>query len=136
MPSKHNVAFYIHHNNTCPVEDYMFDGKNETEFEIMVAVIQYLAYVGEAIFDTNMAKKFYDHEPICELRKSRFRIFFAKDKPLNRYVMLAAFFKKTQKTPPEELAQAEKYWAEYLKYKKAKDYDIPLDYNLINLLNQ
>lgn len=134
MPSKHNIAFYVHHNGSCPVEDYLFDGKNETDFDIIINAIQYLALTGEVVFETKkMAKKFYDHEPICELRKARHRIFFAKDKELNRYVMLAAFFKKTDKTPPEELAQAEKYWTEYAKLKKAKEFDILLDYDLANL---
>lgn len=134
MPSKHIIAFYVHHDDSCPVEEYLFDGKNEKDFEMLLGVMQYLAQVGNAIFDTKMAKKFYDHDPICELRKSRHRIFFAKDKEFNRYVMIAAFIKKTQETPPEELAQAEKYWTEYTKLKKAKEFDIPLDYNLANLL--
>lgn len=133
MPSKHKIAFFIRHNDVCPVEDYIFDGKNETDFEMLIGTMQYLAQVGSAIFDTKMAKKFYDHEPICEIRKSRHRIFFAEDKPLNRYIMLAAFIKKTQQTPPEELAQAEKYWAEYIESKKAKEFDIPFSYDLVNL---
>ena len=133
MPSKHSIAFYVHHDNSCPVEEYLFDGKNETEFDIIISAMQYLAHVGEAIFDTNMAKKFFDHDPICELRKSRHRVFYAKDRLLNRYVMLAAFVKKTQQTPPEELAQAEKYWTEYLKFKRVKEFDIPFSYDLVNL---
>ena len=95
--------------------------------------MQYLAQVGAAIFDTQMAKQFYDHDPICELRKNRHRIFFAEDKTLNRYVMLAAFIKKTQKTPPAELAQAEKYWQEYLRDRQAKEFKIPFDFDLANL---
>lgn len=133
MPSKHSIAFYVHHDNSCPVEEYLFDGKNETDFDIIISAMQYLAQAGESIFDTNMAKKFFDHDPICELRKSRHRIFYAKDKLLNRYVMLAAFVKKTQQTPPEELAQAEKYWKEYLKFKRVKEFDIPFSYDLVNL---
>jgi phage-related protein len=129
MPSKHNIAFYIHHNNTCPVQDYLFDGGDETKVNIIINAMEYLAMVGDTLFDTNMAKKFYDHEPICELIKDRHRIFFAKDKPLNRYVILAAFVKKTQKTPPDELAQAEKYWAEYVKFKKVQKFDITHNYD-------
>lgn len=135
MPSKHIIVFYVHHNGSCPVEDYLFDGKNETEFDIIISAMQYLAMVGDVVFEgKKLAKKFYDHEPICELRKARHRILFAKDKELNRYVMLAAFVKKTDKTPPSELTQAEKYWTEYEQTKKAKEFDIPLNYELINLL--
>jgi hypothetical protein len=133
MPSKHKIAFFVCKDGVCPVEDYIFDGRNETDYDLIIGAMQHLAHVGSAIFDTNMAKQFNDHKPLCELRKNRHRIFFAEDKTLNRYVMLAAFIKKTQKTPPEELAQAEKYWQEYLTHRQATEFDIPLDFNLINL---
>lgn len=133
MPSRHKIAFFVRQNDECPVQDYLFDGKNETDYEIIIGAMQYLAQVGEAIFETKMAKKFNDHKPLCELRKNRHRIFFAEDKTLNRYVMLFADIKETQKTPAENFELGEKYWAEYVKYKKAQEFDIPLDYNLANL---
>lgn len=133
MPSKHKIAFFVLKHGACPVENYLFEDKNLIDYENIIGAMQYLAQVGFAIFDTNMAKQFNDHKPLCELRKDRHRIFYAEDKTLNRYVMLAAFIKKSQKTPPEELAQAEKYWQEYLTYKQAKEFEIPLDFNLANL---
>ena len=78
MPSKHKIAFYINRNDICPVEDYLFDGKNEKDFDIIISAMQYLAQVGDVIFETRMAKKFYDHEPLCELIKNRHRIFLLK----------------------------------------------------------
>ncbi len=133
MPSKHKIAFFVRQDGVCPVGEYIFDGKNETDYDLIIGAMIYLAHVGQALFDTSMAKHFNDWQPLCELRKNRHRIFFAEDRQFNRYVMLAAFIKKTQKTPLEELDQAEKYWQEYMKYRQVNEFDIPLDYDLANL---
>jgi len=133
MHDRHKIVFFVRQNNDCPVQNYLFDDNDLTRFEIIINAMQYLALVGSAIFDTKMATQFNDHKPLCELRKDRHRIFFAEDKILNHYIMLAAFIKKSQKTPPEELAQAERYWQEYLKYKRVNEFEIPLDIDLANL---
>jgi phage-related protein len=132
MPVRHTIVFFVQQNEECPVQDYLFSG-NETALNTIIHCMQYLSYVGQAIFDTNMAKPINDHKPLCELRKDRHRIFFAYDRAFNRYIMLNAFIKKTQKTPPEEIAQAEKNWHEYLINKRVIEFDIPLDFTLSNL---
>ena len=49
--------------------------------------------------------------PIYELRKDRHRIMFAKDG--RRFILLSAFLKRSQKTPPKEIQIAEKRIREY-----------------------
>jgi phage-related protein len=131
MPSPYTIAFFESQARDCPVEDYMFDGRNETDFEIIIAVIQRLAHVGQKLLDTNMAKRI--DGPICELRKDRHRIMYAESKPRKGFILLSAFTKKTQKTPPEEIEKANHCWTEFLKFGKAREFDIPLDYDLTNL---
>ncbi|RME59100.1 hypothetical protein D6779_05075 [Candidatus Parcubacteria bacterium] len=133
MPSRYNIAFFVCQDGECPVQSYIFDGANETDLLVLIGVIQRLAHVGQLLIETNMAKKLQGHKPICELRKGRHRIFYAYDKQLNRFVMLSAFLKSTQKTPASEIRQAEKYWREYLVYKKVLEFDIPLDFDLAHL---
>lgn len=131
MPSRYLIAFYERQDGSCPVEDFMFADKNETDLIVMINVIQYLAFVGQELMDTNMAKRI--DGPICELIKDRHRILYAEDKSRNGFIMLSAFLKETQKTPPEEIVRANRYWQDYQKQRKAKEFDIPLDEKLLTL---
>lgn len=131
MPSRYAIAFYQHQDDSCPVEEYMFADKNETDFNVIINVIQYLAFVGQQIIDTDMVK--HIKGPIFELRKNRHRILYAEDKSRNGFIMLNAFLKETSKTPPKEIEKALLYWQDYLTHHKAKDFDIPLDEKLLNL---
>ena len=131
MPSRYLIAFYQSQDGSCPVEDYMFNGKNETDLDVIINVIQRLAFVGQELIDTKMAK--HIDGPICELRKNRHRIMYAKDKGFKGFIILSAFLKDDQKTPPEEIKRANLYWEDYQKHHKAQEFDIPLDEKLINL---
>lgn len=110
MRQRYIVGFFVNQKGEKPVEDYLADGKNITDFIVLINVIQRLAYVGQQILDTNMAK--HIEGPIYELRKDRHRIFYAEDG--DRFVLLSAFQKKTQKTPEKEIDTAFMYYDEYL----------------------
>ena len=131
MPSRYQIAFYVCQDGCCPVEDYMFDGRNITELSILVNVLQRLAMVGQKIIDTEMAK--HISGPIFELRKDFHRIMYAEDKRINGFVILSAFWKETPKTPPQEIEKAFKYLQDYRDHQRVQFLEIPLDENLINL---
>jgi phage-related protein len=131
MPSRFTVAFFESQEGVCPVEDYMFAITNDDEFVRLVGLIQRLAHVGQALLDTNMADNIGG--PIFELRKGRHRILYAENKASNGFLMLCAFFKQTEKTPREQIKRAQENWEEYLKFHRAKQFDVPLDNNLVNL---
>jgi len=131
MPSRYTIALYIDEDDYCPVSEYMFDGTNETDLDVIIGVIQRLAHVGQALLDTNMAEPL--EGPICELRKGRHRIMYAEDQRKNGFILLSAFMKASQKTPLVEINKAQRYWQEYLRIGKCQPYDIPLDFDLLNL---
>jgi len=121
--SKHwPVALFVAQDDNCPVFEYMFDGKNEKDLSTIINVIQRLSRVGNNLIETNMAKRI--DWPICELRKDRHRIFYAQDKE-GVFILLFAFQKETQKTPPRFIEQAKQNYEEYLKFKKRQEFSLP-----------
>ena len=131
MPSRYLIAFYQRQDGSRPVEDYMAAITHETDYIVIINVIQYLGFVGQKIIDTKMAKRL--DGPICELIKDRHRILYAEDKSCNGFIMLSAFLKRTQKTPAEEIERAKRHWQDYQEHHKTKEFDIPLDEKLLYL---
>ena len=125
MLSRWQIACYIDDAGCQPVVEYMFDNKNETDLSVMIAVIQRLSRVGLELVDTKMAK--HIDGPIYELIKDRHRILFAEDAPKARFVLLSAFLKETQKTPPEEIEKAHSYWKNYLRTENCEVFKIPVE---------
>ena len=121
MQKRWKIAFYEDEDGNYPVQDYLFDGKNETDFIVIFNVIQRLSRTGQYLLDTNMAKRLGGD--LYELRKNRHRIIYAQDG--DRFILLSAFLKKTQKTPPKELIRAKKYLEKYRKTGKCLEFNIP-----------
>lgn len=108
MPIKWTVECYKDKYGREPVLDYIGEGNNKQRIATLINVIQMLMVYGTAIYDTEMEKGLTDS--IRELRKDRHRILYGKIG--NRYILLTAFLKRTQKTPPEEIELAERRLAE------------------------
>jgi phage-related protein len=115
------VGFFVDQSGCKQVEDYLFEGRNITDLNVLINVIQRLAYVGQDLLDTNMAK--HIDGPLFELRKDRHRIFYCQDG--DRFVLLSAFTKATQKTPPAEIRRAFDYFNEYQQTKNFFELGIP-----------
>ena len=49
------IGFFVRQDGTKPVEDYLFEGKNQTDLVVLINVIQRLALLGLDLLDTNMA---------------------------------------------------------------------------------
>ncbi len=124
MPKRWPIAFFVAQDDTCPVFEYMFDGKNEKDLSTIINVIQRLSRVGNDLIDTNMAK--HIDWPICELRKDRHRIFYAQDDQ-GIFILLSAFLKETQQTPRNKIEEAKRNYEEYLELKNRMEFDIPYD---------
>jgi phage-related protein len=121
MRRKYSVAFFVDHQENIPVFEYLFDQKNEKDLNVLINVIQRLAFVGQDLLDTNMAKPI--EGPLFELRKDRHRIFYAKFGP--RFVLLSAFLKNTQKTPQREIQIAMDYYQEYTETGNCQEFNFP-----------
>lgn len=119
--SKWQVAWYIDEKDRRPVLEYIFQINEETAIGNIINVIQMLATVGvENLINTKMCDEI--ESPIYELRKDRHRILFGRDKDL--FILLSAFLKQTQKTPPSEINLACNRWHSYLKNKKFEVFKI------------
>lgn len=130
MPDCYKIFFFEKQSGECPIEEYMFSGNNEDDVDVIIAVIQRLAYSGLSLQDTKMAK--HIEHPIYELRKDRHRIMFAvdhaADKSINGFIVLSGFLKDTQETRPEHIEAAKTNWAEYKKFRKRNQpFKIPLN---------
>ena len=120
-PRRYTIGFFVDRRGRKPVEEYLFLRNNETDFAVLILVIQRLSIVGQGLIDTDMVKHL--EGPIFELRKDRHRILYAQDE--NRFVLLSAFLKETQKTPPEQIARALKNYREYQETGKFFELKLP-----------
>jgi phage-related protein len=98
---------------------------------MIINVIHRLAFVGQALIDTDMVKRL--DNPIWELRKGYHRILYAEDRTFNGFIMLSAFWKESRHTPLREINRANRHWQDYLQHHKVKEYDILLDEKMIPL---
>ena len=106
---RYGIGFFANRDGSKPVEEYMVADANLTDLNVLINVIQRLALIGLDILDTKMAK--HIQAPIYELRKDHHRILFAPDG--ERFVLLCAFTKKGDKTPPQETERAQKNFKVY-----------------------
>ncbi len=116
MPSRWIVEFYQDAEGNIPVQEYMFEGNDEKRVALLINVIQRLETLGPEIQGTDMDKLI--EGSIRELRKDRHRILYGRDG--NRFILLTAFMKKTDKTPPEQIALAQRRFEEHLSKQSKK----------------
>lgn len=106
------VVSYKETDGSQPVFDYIFaGGLNVTDQAVISNVLASLQNLGPEIQGTKMDKPI--EAPIRELRKDRHRILYAQHG--HGYVLLTAFLKNTQKTPPEQIKLALKRYQQFIK---------------------
>lgn len=110
MPPKWIIEFYKDAEGRLPVQEYIFEGNDEKRVALLINVIQSLQTLGPEIQGTKMDKLI--EGPIRELRKDRHRILYGRHG--NTFVLLTAFLKDTDKTPPEQIALARERFTEHL----------------------
>lgn len=124
----YNILFYQNEKGESPVWDFLkeLEKKSEKNKSAKVELHQMLLYIellerNGTKNNTNITKKIIDN--VWELRPGNNRIlYFYWDN--NSYVLLHCFRKKTQKTPPREIAQAKKEIMNYLKYGGIKNEEL------------
>jgi len=121
MHYKYIIALYVDKDGNKPVEQYLFDGRNETDYSMIINRIQSLAIIGQEIVDNKRAKKF--ENSIYELRVGDHRIIYTPDGI--RFILLSAFLKNTQKTQYEEIKRFRAYFADYLENRRYFDLRLP-----------
>ena len=122
MKYKYGIGLYMDAAGRKPLEEYMFADANITDLTVMIQVIQRLAVIGQELTGTKMADELDD--PIYELRKDRHRILYAPDN--HNFILLSAFLKRTQKTPPKEIETAQARFEDYKKNPRNRVYPLAL----------
>lgn len=111
MSKLYEVEFYYDRHGKSEIVDFLDDlkEKSETNKTARINREKILAYIGAlARYGTRIGVPYVKHidGEIWELRPLGNRIFFFYWKD-NRFVLLHHFIKKTQKTPPREIAKAQ-----------------------------
>jgi phage-related protein len=108
MSSKWIVEFYKDADGREPVRDYILEGNDPKQTALLLNIIERLRELGPDLIGTNMDK--HIDGPIRELRKNRHRVLYGREG--NHYILLTAFLKMTQKTPPEQISLAKQRFEE------------------------
>ena len=105
----YEVVNYIKSNGRCPILDFISELKNTSgnfqQLEKMLLFTKKLEEFGMKIneyYTRDAVKKLKDN--IYELRPLKVRILFTIFN--QKFVLLHAFYKKTKKTPPNEIKNA------------------------------
>lgn len=111
MSKLYEVEFYYDRHGKSEIVDFLDDlkEKSETNKTARINREKILAYIGAlARYGTRIGVPYVKHidGEIWELRPLGNRIFFFYWKD-NKFVLLHHFIKKTQKTPPREIAKAQ-----------------------------
>ena len=109
MPLKWKIVFYEDDQGNHPVADYIKGVNDPKQKALLLQVINLLEDLGPDIQGTNMDKLI--EGSIRELRKGRHRVLYGRVG--NTFVLLAAFLKSSQKTPPEQKLIAQRRFDEY-----------------------
>ena len=120
MPKRYWRIFLYHdENDNSPIVEYIFEGNDDTKISLLIHVVQRLARVGLILIDTQMCKRL--DKLIFELRKDRHRILFAEHE--DGFILLSAFLKETQKTPPKEIRLARRRLREFHEHPRYQEMD-------------
>ena len=105
MNNKWHVVYYISSSGSNPVKDFLDEVNPKQKVKILRLLFHIEEYGLQAVIPH--IKKLFG-TPLWEIRvlgKDSIRILFVT-RIGNQVVLLHAFFKKTQKTPPREIAIA------------------------------
>lgn len=112
MPSEWIIEFYADDDGHKPVYEYIQE-KDDKTTALLLQLVKRLRNLGPDIQGTNMDKLI--EGPIRELRKDRHRILYGRHG--NRFILLTAFLKETQKTPRTQVELAKKRYSEHINRK-------------------
>ena len=118
MPSVYELILYETESGNRPVEDYLRNLYKENQIEDAAKIKDYMELLekhGVAQinnYHSQAVKKVDKKNNIWELRPGDNRVFFFHFTG-EKYVLLHAFRKKSQKTPPQQIEQAVREMKDY-----------------------
>jgi len=114
----YEVVFYKDKKDNEPIKDYIYElSQKQNSKGARIKLKKIFEYIGQLkTYGVSAGKPAIDHitgTDLYELRPTSDRIFFAYWKD-NTFVLLHHFVKKTQKTPPREIEQAQRNLKDFL----------------------
>jgi len=114
----YEVIFYQDKNGNEPIKEYIYQlSQMQHSKDARIKLKKIFEYIGQLkTYGLSAGKPAIDHitgTDLYELRPTSDRIFFAYWKD-DTFVLLHHFVKKTQKTPPREIAQAQRNLKDFL----------------------
>lgn len=108
----YEIIFYKDRSGREPLREYINElSQKQNSKDARIKLKKILEYIGQLkAYGVSAGKPAIDHirgTDLYELRPTTDRIFFAYWKD-NTFVLLHHFVKKTQKTPPREIEQAQR----------------------------
>ena len=120
----YSVVYYKTQSNSCPVEDFVKDLiKNNKEIEV-AQIRAYILMLQEYGFKLPSMSNSYAKRlegKLYELRPGNNRVIYYFQNSKDQYVLLHAFQKKSQKTPPQEITRAISEMKDYEKRMKQNE---------------
>ena len=118
MPSVYEVEIYEKESGRSPIEDYLQSLFKENKIEEATKILSYIELLKK--FGTAQINEYHPKavkivdkkNDIWELRPGNNRVFFFHFTG-KKYVLLHAFRKKSQQTPPLEIEQAVREMKDY-----------------------
>ncbi|MCL2494455.1 MAG: type II toxin-antitoxin system RelE/ParE family toxin [Oscillospiraceae bacterium] len=113
----YEVIFYQDSKGNEPIKDYIYQLSQQNGKDARIRLKKIIEYIGQLkTYGLSAGKPAIDHiigTALYELRPTSDRIFFAYWQD-DTFVLLHHFVKKTQKTPPREIAQAQRNLRDFL----------------------
>ena len=114
----YEVIFYQEKNGNEPIKDYIYQlSQQPNSKDARIKLKKIIEYIGQLkTYGLAAGKPAIDHitgTDLYELRPTSDRIFFAYWQD-DTFVLLHHFVKKTQKTPPREITQAQRNLRDFL----------------------
>ena len=114
----YKVVFYTDRAGNDKIKTYLYElAQKQNTKDARIKLNKIMEYIGKLqTYGVSIGKPAVDHitgTDIWELRPLRDRIFFAYWKD-NTFILLHHFVKKTQKTPPREIEQAQRNLKDFI----------------------
>lgn len=114
----YEVVIYEDSGGNSPIKDYIYElSQKQNSKDARIKLKKILEYIGQLkAYGVSAGKPAIDHirgTDLYELRPTTDRIFFAYWKD-DTFILLHHFVKKTQKTPPREIEQAQRILKDFL----------------------
>ena len=118
----YDVIIYKDKNDNAPINEYIYElSQKQNSKDARIKLKKIIEYINKLkTHGVSAGKPAIDHitgTDLYELRPTTDRIFFAYWKD-NTFVLLHHFVKKTQKTPPREIEQAQRNLRDFLERSK------------------